>query len=117
MASQYLDNKFDLLLNTYYKKAQVLGFGESSLSFNEIKTQASFYKTKIQDAEKKPTPGWKQPGTKALEALDKILSGGSLDSDSKEWAKLDISTNFRNIFTDAEIKQFNKIIDSYNGSL
>jgi len=106
--------KFEILLDAYYKKAQILNPGESTLSFNEIKQQASFYKTKIQDAEKHPWPGWKEPGQKALQVLDIILSGGQVDNDLKGWAKLDVSTNFKNIFTDAEMKQFNKILDSYN---
>ncbi len=105
-----------LLSNAYYKKAQVLNLGESTLSFNEIKQQATFYKTKIQDAEKHPWPGWKEPGKKALQVLDIILSGGQLDSELKDVAKLDILTNFKNIFTEAELKQFNKIVDSYSYS-
>ncbi len=112
----FLDSKTIWLLNRYYKKAQAMGLGDPALSFDELKQQASFYKTKIQNAEKKPTPKWKEPGNKTLIVLDKLISGSELDTNLKDLAKLDISDNFRNIFTEAEINQFDKILDSYGSS-
>ncbi len=109
----YLNDKFQILLDNYYKKSQVLAPGESSLSFDEIKSQALFYKTKLQNAEKHPWPGWKEPGKTALQVLDIILSGGNLDSGLAVRARQDVFTNFKNTFTEAELQQFAKILDNY----
>lgn len=92
------------LLEKYTKEANVLIPGNSDLSYQEMRNQAVFYKNKIQPAK----------NSKIDLALNAIVNKTPLDIKSKGWAKIELISKYNDLFTEAQIEQFKKLIDSYN---
>lgn len=123
------------LANNFYLKAQVLPPGTSQydnlpvgqpktndmnvMSYQEMKNQADYYKFQVEDAietkKVKGRPGWSNPGSKVIPAMDCIIQQKPLDKTLKDWAKLEINSMYE-IFTEAQQAQFNKLVESYSNN-
>lgn len=92
------------LLKKYIKEANVLVPGNPDLSYNEMKEQATFYKQKISPVK----------NSKIDLALNAIINKMPLDVKSKGWAKIELISKYKDLFTEAQIEQFKKLVDAYN---
>lgn len=105
------------IAENFLTQAQLLG-GTSSMTRVGIQAKMRQYKSIVEPVASKSYfyERWfgNPPGVDALEVIDKILSGGAPDEESKAAAERDIRTNFPNINPVEFMKQVNGYVPIKN---